>query len=232
MNSAPDAVGEMKMDITGYDASIGHTLGVSITTATKGGTNELHGAVRWNYQDTRWDALSRWSGLNYRYQQSLNNCVNGPTTSPTCYAIENRYGKPERTRTTATPILAAPSTFPIFLTAATSFSSLCRASSTTLAVSGTANATVPTPQELAGNFSDYLGVDKTSTTPSNWTTQCPGGKPTSGNTRFTIPFGHVTGKNGAPQRQPFCGNQIPAGLQTNSAMVKFYNADYLPLPNR
>jgi hypothetical protein len=98
INQSPDEVGEMKIDVNDYDAAIGHSLGVFTTATTKAGTNNLHGAVRETYTPQRWEALNHFSGLNYRYQQSLAGCVNGASTSPQCYNIENTYGNPGNDR--------------------------------------------------------------------------------------------------------------------------------------
>ena len=240
MNSAPDAVGEMKMDVTGYDASIGHTLGVNITTTTKGGTNVIHGAARWTYSDTRWQALSHFGGLNYRYQQSLANCDNGPTTSPQCYAIENKYGNDGTNANNGDANIGGPVYIPHIFDGRNKFFFFVSGIIDNFAGVQTQSATVPTTQELTGNFGDYNGIDPNAlkNTPANWNTavgstpaQCPGGQPYFGQYQIYNPFTvTLTGKNGAPQRQPFCGDQVPVGLQTNSLMTKFYNG-LVPAPN-
>ncbi|HEX3940561.1 MAG TPA: carboxypeptidase-like regulatory domain-containing protein, partial [Acidobacteriaceae bacterium] len=92
INPTQDALGEMKADVSGFDASIGHTMGVSVTQTTKSGTNQIHGALRTVYQPKRWFAMDHFQGLNYRYQQSLNGCTNGASTSPACFADQYKYG--------------------------------------------------------------------------------------------------------------------------------------------
>jgi Carboxypeptidase regulatory-like domain len=54
LNPTIDELGETKFDVTGFDASVGHTMGVSTTQTTKYGTNELHGSIRETYTAKRW----------------------------------------------------------------------------------------------------------------------------------------------------------------------------------
>ncbi len=237
MNQAPDAVGEMKMDVTGYDASIGHTLGVNITTTTKSGTNQLHGAARWTYTDTRWAGLNTFQGLNYRYQQSLANCYNGPATSPTCYGLENKYGNDGTNANNGDASIGGPVYIPKLMNGRNKklfffFSGIID----NFAGVGPANATVPTAQELGGNFNDY----PTSTAPAGFisgTTSsngvvgtCPTGTPYYGQYQLYNPYSVVVDSKGVPRRTPFCGNVVPSNLQVNSAMTKFYNS-VIPAPN-
>src|SRR5262249_12109725 len=57
-NSTPDDVGEMKTDISGFDASVGKTLGALVTVTSKSGTNQLHGSAREMYYNRRWQAMT------------------------------------------------------------------------------------------------------------------------------------------------------------------------------
>jgi hypothetical protein len=51
-----DTVSEMKVETSGFDASIGHTTGVNVTMMTKAGTNQFHGSATWQHWQQRWHA--------------------------------------------------------------------------------------------------------------------------------------------------------------------------------
>jgi hypothetical protein len=57
VNPTIDELGETKFDVTGYEAAVGHTMGVSTTQTTKYGTNGLHGSIRETYTAKRWAAI-------------------------------------------------------------------------------------------------------------------------------------------------------------------------------
>ena len=46
---------EFKVESTNFDASIGHTTGMSVSVMTKGGTNSLHGALTEQHWQQRWN---------------------------------------------------------------------------------------------------------------------------------------------------------------------------------
>ena len=232
LNQAPDSVGEMKMDITGYDASIGHTLGVDVTQTTKSGTNDIHGAVRESYQDTRWQSLTGFQARNYEYQQSLpaNNCVNGAATSATCYALENKLGNAGTNVNNGDAAIGGPIYIPHLVNGHDKMFFFFSTIINKFAGSGPSTATLPTPQEETGNFSDW----PTSTPPAGFIVgtvgsgtsagvqgTCPVGTPYYGQYQLYNPFS-VTVINGAVRRAPFCGNQISAQY-LGGTMAQFYN---------
>jgi hypothetical protein len=235
MNQAPDAVGEMKMDVTGYDAAVGHTLGVNVTATTKAGTNALHGAVRETYTDTRWQGLNHFEGLNYKHQQALADCVNGAGTSPTCYALENEFGNDGTNANNGDASVGGPVYIPKLINGHDKLFFFVSGIIDDFAGAGPANATLPTVQEEGGNFNDYPAVAPpmgfiTGTTSSDGVAgTCPAGTPYYGQYQLYNPYSVVLDAMGIPRRTPFCGNQVPTGLLVNSAMTKFYN-DVLPAP--
>jgi len=237
MNQAPDGVGEMKMDVTGYDASIGHTLGVTVTSTTKAGTNDLHGAVRETYSDTRWQGLNHFTGLNYRYQQSLANCYNGPATSPACYAIENKYGNAGTNANNGDVAIGGPVYIPKVIDGRNKFFFFFSGIIDNFAGVGPGNGTLPTSQEVMnGNFNDFPtatappGFIAGTTSSSGVVGTCPAGTPYYGQYQIYNPFSVQIDAKGIPRRTPFCNNQIPGSLLTNSAMTQFYNSS-IPAPN-
>jgi Carboxypeptidase regulatory-like domain len=241
MNQAPDAVGEMKIDVTGYDAAIGHTLGVAVSSTTKAGTNTLHGAVRETYSDTRWQALNHFTGLNYRYQQSLAGCTDGAATSPACYALENKYGNAGTNANNGDVAVGGPVYIPKIVDGRNKVFFFFSGIIDNFAGVGTGSGTLPTAQEMTGNFNDLPSnatvpngflAGSTYTSPKGVTIAgtCPTGTTYYGQYQLYNPFSVQIDSSGTPRRTPFCGNQVPASYLTNSAMVQFYNKA-LPAPN-
>src|SRR6185436_10098429 len=90
-----DSVEEVKIHTTMFDASYGHSNGGALSITTRGGTNELHGAV---YGYKRWRDLNANSWTNNRlgldkppvgYQQ-WGYTVGGPVWIPKIYSGRNR----------------------------------------------------------------------------------------------------------------------------------------------
>jgi hypothetical protein len=236
MNQAPDAVGEMKMDVTGYDAAVGHTLGVNVTATTKAGTNDLHGALRETYTDTRWQGLDYFQGLNYKYQQSLAHCYNGAATSPACYSLENKYGNDGTNANNGDVAIGGPVYIPKLIDGRNKFFFFFSSILDNFAGVGGASATIPTLQEQSGNLNDFPTVAAppgfiTGTTSSAGVAgTCPSGTLYYGQYQLYNPYSVQIDAKGVPRRTPFCGNIIPSNLLTNSAMTQFYNS-VLPAPN-
>ena len=173
INLSPDEVGEMKFDVTGYDAGVGHTMGVYVTQTSKAGTNNLHGAVRETYTPQRWAALNHFSGLNYRYQQATHGCVEGAGTNPECYAIENEYGNPGTHANDGDAALGGPAYIPHLFNGRDRFFFFVSVLDDVQAGSGSQTASIPTIQERTGNFSDL--PQQTTDIPSAFTSACPAG---------------------------------------------------------
>ncbi len=221
LNQAPDAVGEMKMDITGYDASIGHTLGVNVGSTTKSGTNSLHGAVRETYSDTRWQGLNHFTGLNYRYQQAQAGCVNGPATSPACYAIENKYGNAGTNANNGDVAVGGPVYIPKIINGRDKLFFFFSGIVDNFAGVGQASGTLPTLQERTGDFSDFpttaapvSGFFAGSTSNTGAVGTCPANTNYYGQYQLYDPFSvqmvlNPQSNTLVPRRNPFCGNVIP-----------------------
>lgn len=235
INQSPDEVGEMKVDVNGYDAAIGHTLGVSVVATTKPGTNDLHGTVRETYTAQRWQALNHFSGLNYRYQQSLAGCVNGASTSPECYRIENTYGQPGTHANNGEATLGGPVYIPKLFDGHNKFFFFVSVVDDIFPNATSQTASVSTMQERKGDFSDLPasavyplslpGED------ASVTNACPAGTPYYGQYQIYDPFSVKLDANGVPRRTPFCGNVVPGNRMANNAMVQLYN-QLVPAPTQ
>jgi hypothetical protein len=60
-----DAIAEFKVDMSDFDASVGHTTGVSVSMMTKSGTNDYHGTANWQYWNARWNGTPFFSNKSY-----------------------------------------------------------------------------------------------------------------------------------------------------------------------
>jgi outer membrane receptor protein involved in Fe transport len=60
----PDAVQEISVQASNYDAEFGRAGGAVVNTITKAGTNQFHGTASWQYDSTRDDALSNLQSLD------------------------------------------------------------------------------------------------------------------------------------------------------------------------
>ena len=64
-----DQIAEYKIDTTSFDASVGHSIGLSVAFSTKSGTNSLHGSATEQYWNTRWNAASFF--VKQKYFQNI-----------------------------------------------------------------------------------------------------------------------------------------------------------------
>ena len=196
-----EAVDEVRIETDPYDASMGHAVGAFISATVKSGTNALHGAGFWQFQQFRWNAAPDFTRLNY--QAGLANGsiapgtpeqasgrvtipgfgVGGPVWIPKVINGKNKlffyisYSK--------LVSIAPPNSTPIY--------------------------TVPTVPERTGDFSALLVG---TTNPSQYIVYDP--------RTAALVSGHVT-------RTPFPNNVLPASIMT-SPISKFFNQLY-PLPN-
>ncbi len=60
----PDAVQEVSVQTSNYDAEFGRAGGAVVNTITKAGTNQFHGTASWQYDSTRDDALTNTQSLD------------------------------------------------------------------------------------------------------------------------------------------------------------------------
>jgi len=195
------AVGEMRVETSPFDASLGHTGGIFVSATTKGGNNTYHGSGFDQAQNYRWNATPFFTRENYKAgiangtiapgtpEQSSGKLsqpgfdIGGPVRIPKLYNGKNKlffYFEYDK----ITNIQANPNT-PIF--------------------------TMPTAAERTGDFSALLSVPNA----SNYIVY----DPRSG----SLVNGHVT-------RTPFPGNIIPQNFISSNPIYKYYTQEY-PLPN-
>jgi hypothetical protein len=233
LNPTIDELGETKFDVTAFDASVGHTFGVSVTQTTKAGTNDFHGTVRETYTDKRWAAMNHFQGLNYKYQESIAGCVNGASTSPNCRTIEDDYGWPGTHMNNGSVALGGPVFIPKIIDGKNKLFFFVSVLDDVFSGAGSGTATVPTVQERGGNFTDLIDPNAATNTPANWSSLCPGGQPYYGQYQIYDPFSATRNSNPnfVVSRTPFCGNIVPANRLANNAMATFFNS-VMPTPTQ
>ena len=196
-----EAVDEVRVETSPFDASMGHAVGAFISATTKSGSNDLHGSGYWQFQQFRWNATPHYTRLTYESELAQGQiapgtpeqasgrvstpgfAVGGPVYIPKLYNGKNRF---------------------FFFISYSHLTSLAPPTATPI-------YTVPTDAERAGDFSALLKVP---TNPSQYIVYDP-------RSAVTV-SGHVT-------RTAFPNNILPASMM-NNPIAKFYNQLY-PEPN-
>ncbi|HUA58779.1 MAG TPA: carboxypeptidase-like regulatory domain-containing protein [Verrucomicrobiae bacterium] len=196
-----DAVDEMRIETSPYDASMGHSIGDFIMVTTKTGTNTLHGSGFWQFQQIRWNATPHYTRL--AYQSGL---ANGTVAPGTPEQASGRLSQPGFS-------LGGPVYIPklfngknklFFFVNYSHITSIAPPNSTPI-------YSVPTAAERNGDFSALLVG---TANPTQYIVYDP--------RSASLVGGQVT-------RTPFPNNTLPASIMTNP-ITKFYSQLY-PLPN-
>jgi len=153
-----DAIAEFKVEMSNFDASIGHSTGVSISMMTRSGTNEYHGTANWQYWNARWNGTPFFS--NKTYYTNLDTAkILGNTAQ--VQSIEAQGSQPPGHSHNYAGTIGGPVRIPkifngknklFFFAEYNGFKDLKTDDPTTF------NHTVPTDPERTGNFSDLLQV--------------------------------------------------------------------------
>src|SRR5271157_1200530 len=61
-----EAVDEVRVATSAFDASMGHAIGAFISLTTKSGSNDVHGAGVWQMQQFRWNATPHYTRLAWQ----------------------------------------------------------------------------------------------------------------------------------------------------------------------
>jgi len=230
INLSAEELGQTSVNITQFDASVGHTYGISLNQTTKSGTNDLHGGIRYRRYDLRYFGMQHFQRLNYQYALTRDNCSANPG-SAACRLDQSQLNYPGTHSNFGDAGIGGPVFIPkifdgrnrLFFFVGVLSESPNNANSNTIAV--------PSAQNRTGNFSD-LGPGSTPTGAVATLFQsagCPAGTQFYGQYQLYNPYS-VTMINGHPSRLPFCGNVIPSNLISSLPIVKMINS-YLPNPN-
>jgi hypothetical protein len=234
INLSAEELGQTSVNITQFDAAVGHTYGISLTQTTKSGTNDLHGGIRYRRFDLRSFGMQHFQRTNYLYHFTNDNCAVNPT-SAACELDQQQFGWPGSHLNFGDAGLGGPVLIPkvfdgrnrLFFFVGVLIEAPGGANSNSIAL--------PSAQEKTGNFTDLATSASPATVPTGavatlfQTAGCPAGTLYYGQYQVYNPYS-VTMVNGHPSRLPFCGNVIPSNLISKLPMVQMVNS-YLSNPN-
>ena len=243
--AAVDETKEIETEAAGFDATVGHTLGAGMNVVSMNGTNAFHGALRSEYEDLRWQPLNRTNRLAYQTNTAVP-CEPPNENSVACQAAETKYGQLGLHNLTYAASIGGPVIIPHLFNGRDKLFFFMEYMKDTIPTLATGLTTVPTTQELTGNFSDLpcptqapTSGNGTYNSPYVWATSaysypCPAGGPPNAAWGYgayqiydpltTTPDGH-----GGYIRKPFAGNIVPAARQQNP-LGPFMAKQYL-VPN-
>ncbi len=218
---AQEEVGEMKVEPVSFDASVGHTMGATITMTTKSGGNQLHGAIHQYYLDRSWAAMTHFQGLNYRYQQKLINCPDG-SSEPKCVQLRYSQGQPPTHLNNGSYAVGGPVFIPKVYDGRNKMFFFVNVNNNVWTDASAQVVSIPTIPERSGDFSDMPAVTNPNAMPRNWTASytdprtgvtypalCPAGTSYYGQYQIYDPFTVTLASDGTPNRAPICGNKLP-----------------------
>ncbi|MCS7043906.1 MAG: TonB-dependent receptor [Arcobacter sp.] len=208
-----DTVQEMRVETSNFDASVGHTTGITIAMLSKTGTNELHGTAT----HTHWQ--QRWNGSGFFVKQQYYRAIaQAEAAGDLARAAELRSQdiQPSGRSNNSAVTLSGPVVLPkiyngrnrLFFFAGFN-ASLDRRSETTSAIT----YTIPTMDARRGDFSSLLNVN-------------------AGLYQIYDPL-TVRRDPARPNnfvRDPLPGNILPPSRIVNP-MYRFYAEKVLPVPN-
>jgi hypothetical protein len=234
INLSAEELGQTSVNITQFDASVGHTYGISLTQTTKAGTNDLHGGIRYRRYDLRWFGMQHFQGVTYQYRLTSHNCAANPT-SAACQLDQVQLGWPGTHLNYGDAGIGGPVFIPklfdgrnrLFFFVGVTDSAPNNASSTTISV--------PSAKEKSGDFSDLIDPSATGYKPApplKGSPQetlfnlagCPAGTNYYGQYQIYNPYSVTITSTGHPSRLPFCGNVIPANLISKLPMIQMVNS--------
>jgi len=216
-----DEIDQLKADVAGYDPQVGHTLGVYVTATSKAGTNLLHGTVRDEYNNRRWQAMTHFQRMTY-LSKTATACAAG-STQAACDAAKRQYGQPGIHENNGGFSIGGPVFLPKLFDGRNKLFFFVAYTDDVFTDSASITASVPTAQQRNGDFSDLPT--------STGTGACGAGYANYGAYQIYDP---LTVKADAANpghyvRTPFCGNVIPANRQKSNPAASFMNAQ-MPTP--
>ncbi len=196
-----EAVDEVRIETNPFDASMGHAFGAYVSANIKSGTNALHGAGFWQFQQFRWNATPHFTRLNYESGLADGSIAPGTPEQASGRVSQPGFG------------VGGPVYIPKLINGKNKLFFYVMYSKLTSIAPPVATPiyTVPTLAERQGDFSALLKVP---TNPSQYIIYDP--------RTAKLVSGHVT-------RAPFPNNVVPASMMTNP-IINFYSQLY-PLPN-
>jgi hypothetical protein len=233
--TSSEEVKEISTDTSGFDATVGKTMGVNVNTVSKNGTDQLHGSYAVTYDDHKWQPLSHFSRIAYMNNATLSATCESPNeNSPACGALKKQYGELPLHDLLQTFTLGGPVIIPKLVPRRANLFFFIGYIWNYYPDPLTGSSTLPTTREKGGDFSDLPCI--VSGTPTVSPVYSLGSCPTPSTSNFgqyaiydpttTVPDpAHATHFI----RTAFPGNVIPAGRIQNP-LAPFLNKE-LPAPN-
>jgi len=147
-----ESVGEFKMELMNFDASIGHQSGAFVNMSTKSGTNQYHGSLFEQHWQQRWNATPHFTRL--AWQNSVQSGAINNDTPKQAPGRSNQFGG----------TLGGPVSIPKLVNGrdrAFFFFSYSGIYQTLTETGSNLNRTVPKTNWRQGDFSDLLAIDPT-----------------------------------------------------------------------
>ncbi len=207
-----DQIAEFKIDTTSFDASVGHSIGLSVAFQTKSGTNALHGSGTEQYWNTHWNAAPFF--VKQKYFQNIA-AANAAGDSALANQLASQPMQPGGHSNDYGFTLGGPVYIPKVINGKNKlfwFFSFSQNKTRQPARTSEINNTVPTLAERQGDFSDLLAINSKYQIYDPLSTAPDAARP-----------GHYI-------RTPIPGNLIP---QSRILAPKIFNwyTDRIPTPN-
>ena len=154
-----DTISEMKMETSGFDASIGHTTGVMVSMLSKTGANRYHGSVSDIHVQDRWNAMNFFERQLY-YRNLAAADASGDTGL--AQSLRNSPRQPSGHRNQYMATLSGPVIIPKVFNGRDKLFFFFNAGGFRIISSASPeyqNKTFPTMAQRAGDFSSLLNVD-------------------------------------------------------------------------
>ena len=154
-----DTVQEMKVETSGFDASIGHTSGISVSMMTKSGTNSFHGTATNLHWQQRWRGAPFFTKQLY-YRNIADAKAKGDTALADRLRSENIQAPGRSNNYAAT--FGGPVILPRIFNGRNKlffFFSYHGNKDKVADLASRLNNTVPTMDDRRGDFSRHLGVN-------------------------------------------------------------------------
>ncbi len=208
-NPASELVQAVRVESSGFDASLGHSTGMNIAVMTRSGTNDYHGALRESYDQASWAALDFFTKQAY-YTRIAAARAAGNTTLANSIASSPALTPFHHNQYAGT--IGGPVVIPKVFNGKNKLFFFFGYAGFKINEYRQSYAAFPTAGMRQGDFSALLGINT-----SNYQVYDP---------YSTAPdptrAGHVV-------RTPFAGNVVPQSRIINP-VYKFYSS-FLPLPN-
>src|ERR1043165_3652517 len=157
-----EIVEELKVETSVYDASFGHSIGISVNQMTRSGVNDPHGSANWQYWNNRWNAANLFQRQNYYRQiDAANGNGNTALASQLASLPIQAAGFSKSVHLT----FGGPVYIPKLINGRNKlffFFNYGWNNELRIGPNGSGITTVPTAENIAGDFSSLLQVDRKS----------------------------------------------------------------------